>query len=107
MPNTHGAIEGASEFEYVTAYQYKWPHQSNRVAINQTNKVQTLKFKEKKVVKVRNCKALRISALIEEHLPAADGWVVDAGVQPARALSDGTNLDLWHFSVTGTRNVTS
>lgn len=103
---THGAVEGLSELEYVDAYSFKTPHQSHRITIGQGDVVQDIGAVETKNATFNNVKANRVAALIESTFPAASGWVVPAA-DILKVIEDSTGLDLWNFSLTGTRYVSS
>lgn len=103
MP-THGATEGLNDLEYVTAYTYAAPHQSHRVSIGQDDVVQKIGELETKVASFRNVKRNRVGALVEATFPEADGWTVPRA-DLAKVVEESSGLDLWHFSLTGTRYV--
>lgn len=98
----HGASEGRNEYEYVSVFEYEFPNQSRRVSIGQSDFVQRLGLKQVKVATIRDVKGTRIQALIEQVFPEADGWQVPP-VEPARAVGEQEQVDLWHFELIGTR----
>lgn len=102
----HGASEGRNEFEYVEMYEYEFKNQSRRVSIGQDDFAQQIGLKQVKVATVRNVKGTRIQALIEQIFPEADGWQVPP-IEPARAVGEQEQVDLWHFELIGSRFVAS